>query len=134
MLEMNSSEMAMKILIADDDDLLVKLLEHRLGHEGYEVISVGDGAEALVMAFEAAPDLIVLDGMMPGLDGFEVLRRLKENEKTRATPVVMLTARGMERDVVAGLDLGAEEYMVKPFMPNELTTRINRILKEKRAK
>ncbi len=119
------------ILIADDDELLVKLLEHKLGQEGYQVTSVGNGEEALDKVAANKPDLIVLDGMMPGLDGFEVLRRLKENEETRDTPVVMLTARGMERDIVAGLDLGAEEYIVKPFLPAELITRVNRLIRDK---
>ena len=73
-------------------------------------------------------DLVILDGMMPGLDGFEVLRRLKENEITRSLPVVLLTARKMESDIVSGLTLGADEYVVKPFMPEELIARIRRLL------
>lgn len=119
------------VLIADDDELLVQLLEHKLRQQGYQVTSVGDGEAALDKAAAIKPDLIVLDGMMPGLDGFEVLRRLKENVETRHIPVVMLTARRMERDIVAGLDLGAEEYIVKPFLPAELITRVNRQIRGK---
>lgn len=119
------------VLIADDDELLVQLLEHKLRQQGYQVTSVGDGEAALDKAAAIKPDLIVLDGMMPGLDGFEVLRRLKENVETRHIPVVMLTARRMERDIVAALDLGAEEYIVKPFLPDELITRINRQIRDK---
>lgn len=119
------------VLIADDDELLVQLLEHKLRQQGYQVTSVGDGEAALDKATAIKPDLIVLDGMMPGLDGFEVLRRLKENVETRHIPVVMLTARRMERDIVAGLDLGAEEYIVKPFLPAELITRVNRQIRGK---
>lgn len=117
-----------RVLIADDDELLIRLLEHKLGQKGLAVISVGDGERALEAVRETLPDLVVLDGMMPGLDGFEVLRRLKEDEATRRIPVVMLTARKMEADVVAGLTLGADEYMVKPFMPEELMMRIGRLL------
>lgn len=119
------------VLIADDDELLVQLLEHKLRQQGYQVTSVGDGEAALDKVAAIKPDLIVLDGMMPGLDGFEVLRRLKENVETRHIPVVMLTARRMERDIVAALDLGAEEYIVKPFLPDELITRINRQIRDK---
>ncbi len=121
------------VLIADDDELLLKLLEHKLGQEGYEVTSVGDGEEALETARSIKPDLIVLDGMMPGMNGFEVLRALKENEETRKISVVMLTARKMERDIVSGLELGADEYITKPFLPAELITRINRLLRDRRS-
>ena len=121
------------ILIADDDELLLKLLEHKLTQQGYSVICVEDGEVALGAAKLEQPDLIVLDGMMPGMDGFDVLRNLKEDAATRDIPVVMLTARNMERDIVRGLTLGAEEYLVKPFMPEELVVRIKRLIDSKAA-
>ncbi|MCH8182179.1 MAG: response regulator [Proteobacteria bacterium] len=116
------------ILVADDDPLIIRLLEHRLRHRGYDVISAPDGETALDLAIREKPDLILLDGMMPGLDGFEVLRRLKENPETIQIPVVMLTARSQEGDIVNGLTSGAADYMVKPFIPEELIARIQRIV------
>lgn len=116
------------VLIADDDPLLVQLLEYKLSNRGFRAISVGDGDAALAMARKEMPDLIVLDGMMPGLDGFEVLRRLKESPETEGIPVVMLTGRKQEKDVVNGLSLGAEDYLIKPFSPEELITRIEKAL------
>ncbi len=116
------------ILVADDDPLIIRLLEHRLRHRGYDVISAPDGETALDLAIREKPDLILLDGMMPGLDGFEVLRRLKENPETIQIPVVMLTARNQEGDIVDGLTSGAADYMVKPFIPEELIARIQRIV------
>lgn len=116
------------ILVADDDPLIVRLLEHRLRHRGYDVISAPDGEAALDLANSEKPDLILLDGMMPGLDGFEVLRRLKENDETIDIPVVMLTARSQEGDIVDGLTTGASDYMVKPFIPEELLARVQRII------
>lgn len=116
------------ILVADDDPLIIRLLEHRLRHRGYDVISAPDGETALDLAIREKPDLILLDGRMPGLDGFEVLRRLKENPETIQIPVVMLTARSQEGDIVDGLTSGAADYMVKPFIPEELIARIQRIV------
>ena len=121
-------------MIADDDDLLVQLLEHKLVQNGLDVISVGDGEAALETARDVMPDLIVLDGMMPGVDGFEVLRQLKESERTKDIIIVMLTARRQESEVVSGLSLGADEYLVKPFMPEELLVRIGRLLEARAAK
>lgn len=117
-----------KILIADDDPLLVRLVAYKLEAQGHRVLQAADGEAALAMAGEHAPDLIVLDGMMPSIDGFEVLRRLKESAVTRDIPVIMLTARRLEKDVVAGLTLGARDYLVKPFIPEELIARLNGIL------
>ena len=119
-----------RILIADDDQMIVRLLEHKLKQSGYEVLSVHDGAIALETAITEKPDLIVLDGMMPGLDGMEVLRRLKESEDTKSIPVIMLTARAQETDIVDGLSLGADDYLVKPFIPDELMARIKRYIEK----
>lgn len=116
------------ILIADDDELLVRFMVHKLRGRGFEVVSAADGAQALRLANERKPNLIVLDAMMPELDGFEVLRRLKEAPETSEIPVLMLTARKQARDVVTGLSLGASDYLVKPFMPEELLMRIQKLL------
>ncbi|WP_343716574.1 response regulator [Inquilinus sp.] len=120
-----------KILVVDDDELLRDLLEFKLRSRGYEVELAEDGEAALEAASASPPDLIVLDGMMPGLDGFQVLQRLSDSGVTRDVPVIMLTARRQEQDVVAGLSLGAQDYLVKPFLPDELVLRIQRILRNR---
>jgi DNA-binding response OmpR family regulator len=122
-----------KILIADDDELMRKLIEHKLSMRGLTVIEAADGEEALQKITSEKPDLVILDGMMPGIDGFEVLRNIRENEATRNLRVVLLTARKMESDVVSGLTLGADEYITKPFMPEELLARIIRLLAQARS-
>ncbi len=124
---------AFKILVADDDPLLRALIEHKLAASGHEVLIAGDGAEALDVAARERPDIIVLDAMMPVRDGFDVLRSLKADPALKATPVVMLTARRREDDVVGALRLGAADYMTKPFMPEELVARIDRLLAMKAA-
>ncbi|HYD29560.1 MAG TPA: response regulator [Azospirillaceae bacterium] len=118
------------ILVTDDDSLLRDLVEFKLIQRGYDVLTAEEGETALTIAAERRPDLIVLDGMMPGMDGFQVLRRLQETAETATIPVIMLTARRQERDIVAGLSLGARDYLVKPFMPEELVARIRKILGE----
>ena len=119
------------ILIMDDDELLIALLEHKLGQRGLRILTATDGSEGLEAARAAKPDLIVLDGMMPTMDGFEVLRHLKEDPGTQDIPVIMLSARRLEHDVVNGLNLGAADYLVKPFMPEELALKIQTLLKQK---
>jgi DNA-binding response OmpR family regulator len=121
------------ILIMDDDELLLMLLEHKLGQRGLRVITATDGETGLNAAIETKPDLIVLDGMMPVMDGFEVLRRLKECPDTEDIPVIMLSARRLEQDILNGLNLGAADYLVKPFMPEELFLKIQRFIKYKWA-
>lgn len=116
------------ILICDDDPLLVELLEYRLTARGFATAVAMDGAEALARAGELHPDAILLDAMMPVHDGYEVLRRLREDTATKDVPVIMLTARRQERDIVSALELGANDYMVKPFIPEELVTRLTRLL------
>lgn len=117
-----------RILIADDDPLLRALLQHKLTAEDHQVFAAEHGGEVLDMVRDHAPDLIVLDAMMPVMDGFEVLRRLKADAGTRGTPVIMLTALKREQDVVGGLQLGAADYLAKPFIPDELVQRIRRLL------
>lgn len=105
-----------KILICDDDELLVDLLEHRLSAHGFDVLVARDGGEAVAAAAEQRPDAIVLDAMVPVMDGYEVLRRLRSRDETAAIPVIMLTARKQERDILDALELGARDYLVKPFI------------------
>lgn len=117
-----------RILIADDDPLLRGLVEHKLSAAGHQIFTAGDGAAAMVEITAQRPDLIVLDAMMPVLDGFEVLRRLKSAPETSSLPVIMLTALKREQDIVGALQLGAADYLVKPFIPDELVARIRRLL------
>jgi DNA-binding response OmpR family regulator len=117
------------ILIADDEPLLTELLEFRLEARGYRTIVARDGRETLAKIAEERPNAIVLDAMMPVHDGFEVLRRLRASPDFHDIPVIMLTARRGEKDVIGALELGANDYLVKPFMPEELLVRLGRLLK-----
>ena len=118
----------MKILIAEDSATIRRLVAARLTADGYHVLEAADGAEALTLARRESPDLLVLDKVMPKLDGFEVVRELREDPQTKAMPIVMLTERSSEDDVLGGLSLGVEEYMPKPFSPHELSARVRRAL------
>lgn len=119
---------AKKILICDDDPLLVDLLEYRLAGRGYSVTVAEDGGKALRRLQDMRPDAVLLDAMMPVVDGYEVLRKIRENPETAHVPVIMLTARKQEQDIVAALELGANDYLVKPFIPEELVARLARLL------
>jgi DNA-binding response OmpR family regulator len=118
----------MKILVADDSSTVRRLVTARLLADGYEVIEAEDGHEALERALSERPALVVLDKVMPKLDGFEVVRALRENRDTASVPIVMLTDRAGEEDVLGGLGLGVDEYMPKPFSPRELSLRVSRVL------
>jgi len=117
------------ILAVDDEADILKLLEYNLKKTGFSVLQAKDGPEAIEMAGGKRPDLILLDVMLPNMEGTEVLRRLKANAKTANIPVIMLTAKGEEIDRVVGLELGAEDYITKPFSPRELILRIRAVLK-----
>lgn len=117
-----------RILIADDDAILTEMLRFRLENARHEVITAADGVAALDCVTSGQVDLIVLDSMMPMVAGPEVLARLKADPATAGIPVVMLTARSGEGDVVAGLTAGASEYLTKPFIPQELMIRIEKLL------
>lgn len=117
-----------RILIVDDDDLLRAVLQYRLFADGHDVMALEDGARVLQTVQECRPDLIVLDAMMPVMDGFEILRRLKSGPSPDPTPVIMLTALKREADIVGALELGAADYLAKPFIPYELSQRIRLIL------
>jgi len=115
-----------KVLIVDDDPKLVELVKIYLNRDGYRVITASDGTEGLKQAREGHPDLIVLDVMLPGMDGFEICRTLRKESEV---PIIMLTARTMEEDRLAGLDIGADDYVTKPFSPKELVARIRAVLR-----
>lgn len=116
-----------RVLIADDDALLRGLLQHKLAADGHLVLVAEHGGEVLDLVRDQRPDLVVLDAMMPVMDGFEVLRRLKADPDAASVPVIMLTALRREADVVGGLQLGAADYLVKPFIPDELLERVRRL-------
>ncbi|MBL8094162.1 MAG: response regulator transcription factor [Anaerolineales bacterium] len=119
------------ILIADDDPKIVDMLRRTLTYEGYKVVTAADGYEALVQAQSARPDVIVLDWLMPGLQGVEVARRLHAAGAARGPAILMLTAKDAIEDRVAGLDSGADDYLVKPFAPAEFLARIRALLRRK---
>ena len=121
------------VLIADDEPLLTELLEFRLGARGYRTVVAHDGREALAQLREAHPQAVVLDMMMPVHDGLEVLRRMRASAEHAQTPVIMLTARRGESDVIGALELGADDYLVKPFLPEELLVRLARLLAGKKV-
>jgi DNA-binding response OmpR family regulator len=116
------------VLAADDDEDILELVAFRLERSGYTVLKARDGEEALQVAREALPDLAVLDVMMPKLDGFEVTRRIRADGATKGMPIILLTARAQDADVQAGFDAGADDYIRKPFSPQELRARVQAIL------
>ena len=116
------------LLIAEDDPDIRELLNFRLAAAGHAVTAVEDGPSALDAAAEAAPDLVLLDVMMPGLSGIDVCRALRARPETADLPVILLTARSQEADVQAGFRAGADDYITKPFSPRELVSRINALL------
>lgn len=120
------------ILVADDDEDIVRFVEVNLRLEGFEVITASDGAEALKAAYEFAPHLVLLDVMMPEVDGYEVCQRLRSYSRTRHISVIMLTARSLSADKVVGLTAGADDYMIKPFDPLELVARVRSALRRAR--
>ena len=121
--------MAQTILVAEDQQTIRSLIEYKLRNSGYTVVSVADGAAALKKAVELKPDLVLLDVMMPLMTGFEVLAALKQNEETKRIPVLLVTAQSKEDEVLKGLELGADDYVTKPFNPRELIYRVKAILK-----
>jgi DNA-binding response OmpR family regulator len=117
-----------KILVVDDEIYIVHILDFSLGMEGYEVITALDGEQALEKLHSERPDLIVLDIMMPKLDGYEVCKAIKSNPQTRHVPVILLSAKGRNVDQKMGFDVGADDYITKPFSPRKLVERINQLL------
>ncbi|MDQ3812907.1 MAG: response regulator [Armatimonadota bacterium] len=120
--------MAKKILAVDDERHIVRLVQINLQKEGYQVATAANGREALEKVAQDKPDLVVMDVMMPEMDGFEALKRLKENPDTADIPVIMLTAKAQDADVFRGWQSGADLYLTKPFNPSELLTFVKRLL------
>ncbi len=118
-----------RILIVEDEEAIVEVVSQTLRRHGYETASAADGDDALEKAFSLRPDLVILDLMLPKMDGWEVCRRLKADRQTASVPVLMLTARREERDVVEGLEIGADDYMKKPFSLSELAARVKALLR-----
>ena len=123
-----------KLIVVDDEEDILELLKFNLEREGYEVFCAATGEDAISLALSKNPDLIVLDLMLPGIDGLEVTRMLKNEPKTHSIPIVMLTAKGEEADIVTGLELGADDYVTKPFSPRVLLARIRAVLRRKQEK
>ncbi|MCW9035203.1 MAG: phosphate regulon transcriptional regulator PhoB [Alphaproteobacteria bacterium] len=117
------------ILIVEDDPALLELLKYNVEKNDFRIVTTMDGEESLLLIKEEQPDLVVLDWMLPGVSGIEVCRRLRTKPETRNLPIIMLTAKGEERDRVHGLECGADDYMVKPFSPAELIARIKAVLR-----
>ncbi len=120
------------ILIVDDEEDIVELIKYNLKNEGYAVLTAFSGEQAIKTARQSRPDLIVLDLMLPGIDGLEVTKHLKSSEKTNHIPIVMLTAKGDESDIVIGLEMDASDYISKPFSPKVLIARIRAILRRRK--
>ena len=120
------------ILIVDDEEDIIELIKYNLKNEGYSILSAQSGEQAIKIAEQSRPDLIVLDLMLPRMDGLEVTRYLRSNEETRDMPIVMLTAKGEESDIVTGLELGANDYISKPFSPKVLVARIRAIFRRRK--
>ena len=120
-----------KILVVEDEEDILELISYNLNREGYRVSTATTGEEGLRLAMRDKPDLIVLDLMLPGIDGIEVCRRLKADPQVRFIPVVMVTAKGEEADVVTGLELGADDYLTKPFSPKVLVARLRAVIRRR---
>lgn len=124
--------MASKILIAEDEPFIVESLRFLLSHEGYDVQAVGDGEEALAAVFREAPDLLILDAMIPSTSGFEVLAKLRAAPGSKSLPVMVLTAKGQAVDRQRMMDLGADDFVTKPYSNKDLVERVQQLLKQAR--
>lgn len=121
-----------RLLLVEDDRALAELLMWHFEREGYDIVRTADGDEALLLAEERAPDLVILDWMIEGVSGIEVCRRLRRKPATANVPIIMLTARGEESDRIRGLETGADDYVTKPFSPRELMARVGAVLRRVR--
>ncbi len=122
-----------KILLVDDEEDILELLSYNLKREGYLTVGVLTGEDALQKIETDRPDLMILDLMLPGVDGLEITRKLKSNQKTARIPIIMLSAKGEESDVVTGLELGADDYITKPFSPRILIARVKAMIRRNRS-
>ena len=119
----------LKVLVVEDEEDILEVIRYNLEQEGYEVICCVDGLQGLEQARELKPDLVLLDIMLPGMDGVEICRNLKEGDETRLIPIIMVTAKGEEIDIVLGLGVGADDYIPKPFKVRELVARVKALLR-----
>jgi two-component system, cell cycle response regulator len=131
--EPQSPDRKSRVLVAEDDEVSATILLHRLQKEGLDIVRFKDGQHACDAALAEVPDLVILDVKMPGMDGFEVLTRLRKDARFSRVPIIMLTSLGQESDVVRGFGLGADDYILKPFSPTELTARVRRLLTRGRS-
>lgn len=122
-----------QILVVDDEEDLLELVSYTFSREGYQIKTAANGEDALTQVGAEHPDLIILDLMLPGIDGLEVCRRLKRDDQTENIPIIMLTAKGEEADIVTGLELGADDYITKPFSPRVLIARARAVLRRPRG-
>lgn len=118
----------MKILVAEDEKDIRRLVVFTLERAGYEILEAGDGREALRLATENLPNLILLDIMMPFMNGYEVCRKLRENPELKNTPIVLLSAKAQNYEIGEGLQAGANDYLIKPFIPRELAAKVKKML------
>jgi DNA-binding response OmpR family regulator len=118
-----------KVLVVDDEEYIQHILNFSFGAEGYEVITAADGAEAIQKAISEKPDVIVLDIMMPKMDGYQACKKLKSDPQTKSIPVILLTAKGRDVDRQLGSEAGADDYVVKPFSPGRLIERVEGMIK-----
>lgn len=131
---MSSSARGERILVVDDEEDILELVRYNLSLEGYEVVTALTGEEAVDLARSMELDLVVLDLMLPGIDGLDVARILKDGGRTASVPIIMLTAKGEEADVVRGLEMGADDYLAKPFSPRILAARVGAVLRRAESK
>ena len=124
--------MGAKVLVVEDEEALRELLTYNLGKDGFEVQAVADGEDALVTTEEFGPDILILDWMLPNVSGIEICRQLRARVETKDVPVIMLTARGEEEDRIRGLEIGADDYLSKPFSMSELVARMRAVLRRTR--
>ncbi len=122
------------ILVAEDQPHIRALIQYKLKNSGYKVVAVGDGQEAMAKALEIKPDLILLDVMMPLMTGFEVLAALRQDTRAKDIPILLVTAQSSEDEVLKGLEMGADDYITKPFSPNELAARVKTVLLRQKKK
>ncbi len=125
----DKSKLMKKVLIAEEEADIRQLISFNLERESYNTLLAGDGEEAVLMAYNKIPDLIILDLMLPKMDGFSVFKELRLDSRTKDIPVIMLTAKAQLDDVIAGLEMGADDYLTKPFSPKELVLRVKALLK-----
>jgi len=118
-----------RVLVIEDEDHIWKIIQYKLKNENHDPVWASDGLKAMQILEEMKPDLIISDIMVPYLDGLQILKEIKKNDELKDIPVIMLTSKSQEKDVISGLEMGAQDYITKPFSPAELILRVNRTLK-----